>query len=429
MAVLTPAAAPNPAKPGNPAPSPGNQSSWGEPSSVHPSPRVASIPWAVAQATQILHSADIGVGFRFLYNRRGKILDIVVIGAGLSGLSAAATLREAGASVKLIEADTNIGGRIRALRDPVSKRALADLGPTWVWPKYQPVAARWLEGLGVATFEQFNEGDAVIVGYGPAPLRQPLPGQDGMLRIVGGPTALIDALATQIGDANIRTSAPVAGVSDDGPRRMAVHLNSGEIITAQKVIVSAPLRVAATTMHLPWAPQALIDAMRETPTWMCTHAKAIALYERPFWRDAGLSGRIVSQNGPLVEAHDHTGFDGAPAAMFGFVSWSPEQRRKDPEGLKQAILDQLVGCFGKAAGQPLELVVQDWAMNPRIVTSLDLSQPSAHPEVGPNILRKPHLDGRIRFAVSEASDLSPGLIEGALAIGEHVALECLRESL
>ncbi|MGB8623672.1 MAG: amine oxidase, partial [Paracoccaceae bacterium] len=59
---------------------------------------------------------------------------------------------------------------------------------------------------------------------------------------------------------------------------------------------------------------------------------------------------------------------------------------------------------------------------------LDISQPSDHPDVGPPILRQPHLDGRIRFAVSEASKLSPGLIEGALSIGERVASELLGAS-
>ena len=352
-------------------------------------------------------------------------MDVVVIGAGLSGLTAAAVLHKAGANVQLLEADAQIGGRIRALRDPTSGHPIADLGPTWVWPRHQPVAARWLDILGAATFAQFNEGDAVIVGYGPAPLRQPLPGQDGMVRIAGGPSTLIDTLANRIGQINIRTSAPVTEVSEDGPDHMSVHLGSGEIITAQKVIISVPLRVAATTMHLPWASSALIDTMRRMPTWMSTQAKAVAIYEKPFWRDEGLSGRIASRFGPLAEVHDHTAVDNAPAALFGFVGWSPEQRRADSEGLRQAILEQLSACFGKAAGHPLDLAIQDWAMNPRIVTELDTMQPATHPDIGPANLRQPLLDGRVRFAVSEASERSPGLIEGAFAIGEKAALGLL----
>ena len=356
-------------------------------------------------------------------------MDVVVIGAGLSGLTAAAVLREAGASVQLLEADAQIGGRIRALRDPTSDHAVADLGPTWVWPRHQPVVARWLNILGAATFEQFNEGDAVVVGYGPTPLRQPLPGQDGMVRIAGGPSTLIDTLANRVGQINIRRSAPVTEVFEDGPDHMAVHLGSGEIITAQKVIISVPLRVAATTMHLPWASSALIDTMRGMPTWMSTQAKAVAIYNKPFWRDDGLSGRIVSRIGPLAEVHDHTVVDNAPAALFGFVSWSPEQRRADPERLRLAILEQLSDCFGKTAAHPLDLVIQDWAMNPRIVTELDTLQPATHPDIGPANLRQPLLDGRVRFAVSEASERSPGLIEGAFAIGEKAALELLGTDL
>ena len=355
-------------------------------------------------------------------------MDVVVIGAGLSGLTAAATLREAGASVQVLEADSHIGGRIRALRDPVTKHVLADLGPTWVWPKYQPIAARWLEKLGLVTFEQFNEGDAVIAGYGPAPLRQPLPGQDGIVRIVGGPTAMIDALATRVGRIRIRTSVSVTGVTEAGAERLSVHLGTGETITTPRVIVSVPLRVVARTMHLPWASRNLIDAMQGTPTWMSSHAKAVAIYERPFWRDAGLSGRIASRVGPLVAAHDHTGVDNLPAAIFGFVGWPPNRRRMDPDGLRRAILNQLSECFGEAAARPVEMVVQDWAMNQRVATDLDLSGPADHPDVGPPVLRQAHLDDRLWFAVSEASDLSPGLIEGALAIGQRSASGAAKQS-
>ncbi len=138
-----------------------------------------------------------------------------------------------------------------------------------------------------------------------------------------------------------------------------------------------------------------------------------------------MAGRIASRVGPLVEAHDHSGVDGTPAAIFGFVGWPADIRQQDPEQVRQAILNQLVECFGPEAAHPRDLVVQDWATNPNIVTDLDLSKPANHPDVGPEILRQAHLDGRVRFAVSETSEISPGLIEGALSAGEKAARDVL----
>ncbi len=346
----------------------------------------------------------------------------------MSGLTAAVLLCEAGVDVSVLEAGRRIGGRIHALRDSSDNYVLADLGPTWVWPKYQPVAARWLDTLGAETFPQFNDGDAVIVGYGPSPVRQPLPGQDGMSRLFGGPTALVEALSRRINPKAIRTSARVTGIADNGSAGVDLALSSGERISTQKVIVSMPLRVAAETLLMPWAPSPLVSAMAKTPTWMSTHAKAVAMYERPFWREAGLSGRIASRHGPLVEAHDHSGADGTPAAIFGFVGWPPEARRQDPASLRRAILDQLAACLGLAASKPLDLVVQDWADNPFIASARDLATPPEHPEIGPVVLRQAHLDGRLWFAVSEAASQSPGLIEGAFAAGEQAALAVLEGS-
>lgn len=55
----------------------------------------------------------------------------------------------------------------------------------------------------------------------------------------------------------------------------------------------------------------------------------------------------------------------------------------------------------------------------------NLSEAPQHPDVGPTSLRENHLNGRIRFAVSEVSDRSPGLIEGALVAGESAAIGML----
>ena len=55
---------------------------------------------------------------------------IVIIGAGFSGLAAAAYLAKEGNDVTLLEKNQTVGGRARQLkRDGFS----FDIGPTWYW--------------------------------------------------------------------------------------------------------------------------------------------------------------------------------------------------------------------------------------------------------------------------------------------------------
>lgn len=56
--------------------------------------------------------------------------DIIVIGGGLAGMSAAAYLAKYGYSVKLIEKNDTLGGRCRVIEEQGFK---FDLGPSWYW--------------------------------------------------------------------------------------------------------------------------------------------------------------------------------------------------------------------------------------------------------------------------------------------------------
>ena len=344
--------------------------------------------------------------------------DIAVIGAGLAGLTCAHLLHAAGAAVTVFEAGPRIGGRIHALRDEQGQ-VLADLGPTWVWPPHQPVVADWLDRLGLATYPQTNDGDAVIEGYHPAPIRAPLPGQDGMARITGGPAALVQAMAADLPDGALHLNRRITRIERmDGGLRLT-DAAGGQILAA-RVVLATPLRIAATQIAIPDAPAALMQAMRATPTWMAGQAKAVILYDRPFWRGMGLSGRIASRIGPLAEVHDHSTPDGQPA-LFGFVAWPPAAR--DPAALDTAIRAQLTRCFGADAPHPIRITVQDWSRDPLICTPAD--HDGAHPGLPPVILNQPHLDGRLHLAIAETSLRSPGLIEGALDAGQTTAAALL----
>jgi monoamine oxidase len=85
-------------------------------------------------------------------------VDVVVVGAGLAGLSSAAMLRAGGASVAVVEARDRVGGRTwsRSIGD-----GRFDLGGQWLGPGQDRVAAL-ARRLGVATFPTFAAGDKVL---------------------------------------------------------------------------------------------------------------------------------------------------------------------------------------------------------------------------------------------------------------------------
>lgn len=74
--------------------------------------------------------------------------DVVIIGAGIAGLSAAVWLAEAGLNVSVLEASDVPGGRARSWADPVIGDSL-DIGPHILLNKYANMRAL-LQRLGTA---------------------------------------------------------------------------------------------------------------------------------------------------------------------------------------------------------------------------------------------------------------------------------------
>jgi len=344
--------------------------------------------------------------------------DVIIVGAGLSGLACANLLHNAGLKTIILEASDRIGGRIHSIQHQETIEYAADLGPTWVWPEYQPVLSKWLENLKIGTFDQFNEGDGIVDFEENKPVqRHPIAGQYAIRRICGGPQALIDKIYTALPSSCIQTGQKVTAIELTGN---AVSITTGgpekKIFKAEKVVVAAPLAIASEAIS--WSDcldEAVVNIMSNTPTWMATQAKAVIMYDRPFWREKGLSGRIASQAGPLVEVHDHCLPQSAHATLFGFVGWPFVMRQNRSELLKTSIIDQLIRCFGKEAANFNTLHIEDWALNKNICSQIDLSLPPAHPLALPDLVRSPHYNGRLFFTVSETAVQSPGLIEGAFS--------------
>ena len=85
--------------------------------------------------------------------------DVVIVGAGAAGLTAANELRKAGLSVAVLEARDRVGGR---LWTDVIDGAMLEIGGQWVSPD-QDALIDTLADLGLETYERYREGDSVYI--------------------------------------------------------------------------------------------------------------------------------------------------------------------------------------------------------------------------------------------------------------------------
>ncbi|MCE2998206.1 MAG: FAD-dependent oxidoreductase, partial [Flammeovirgaceae bacterium] len=92
-------------------------------------------------------------------NGEDELYDVVVIGAGLSGLTAAQKLVEANKKVLVLEAQDRVGGRTWS--QPIGGNDFIDVGGQWIGKghtsMYQLVAK-----AGLKTFPTFTEGKTIL---------------------------------------------------------------------------------------------------------------------------------------------------------------------------------------------------------------------------------------------------------------------------
>ncbi|OOY32809.1 FAD-dependent oxidoreductase [Thioclava sp. F36-6] len=339
---------------------------------------------------------------------------VAIVGGGLAGLALARDLHARGVSFELFEARPRFGGRIKALETATGS---VDLGPSWFWPG-QPRIAALTEALNLRKFEQFARGAVSLEdASGEVHRNMGFASMAGSWRLEGGMVALTNALAAALPTAQLHPGSPVVEIGA-GP---SVTLEDGRVCEAEHVVLAVPPRVAAHMSFAPQLSEAQMQALRAIPTWMAGHAKFVALYERPFWREAGLSGDAMSQRGPLAEIHDASGPDGTPAALFGFLGVPARARIGQEEVVKAAALEQLGRIFGPEAANPQTYALEDWAVAPETATGADLEPLRFHPDYGlPPVLRGLR-EGRVHFASSETAPEMGGYMEGALAAAERVA--------
>jgi monoamine oxidase len=243
--------------------------------------------------------------------------------------------------------------------------------------------------------------------------------------LVEGTQEIAKRLAAGLGEAVV-LGAPVNQIAQDA-QTVTVRASRGSW-RARHAIVAVPPMLAGRIDYEPAMPPMRQGLTQRFP--MGAVIKCIALYERAFWRERGMSGEAIGDGDPVgvVLASGEMPAD-LPAArlhsLTGFIEGEPARRwsNRPPAERRQAVLRDLARLLGAEAQEPAEYVEQDWVAE--LWTggcSAGVMPAGVLSQFGP-ALRAPV--GRLHWAGSETATEFHGYMEGALESGERAAAEVL----
>lgn len=342
-------------------------------------------------------------------------LPILIVGAGLSGILTAHRLNSLGYSVKIVESLPRYGGRIQTIQG--SAMTPMEMGATWIHPPHTAIFTL-LKELNLKAYPQFMDGAAV---YQEA-LHQPrqtfqIPQEDVIYRIEGGTQRLIDKLVALLPPGTIEYETHVKRVVSSEDKILLETINqAGEVqtIEAQRVVLTLSPQIWAR--HIEFEPKLSAELYRTaltTHTWMADSVKCAIEYSRPWWREMGLSGTLMSQQSPVVEFYDHCDAEEMQYALCGFLNPSLQKLSVDEQ--HELIRTQLEQCFGKIALNYRKLEIKFWSKQLGSNIGLIPHQNNGHPS-----FETPLWQNRLHFAGTETAHPYGGYMEGAVISAQRV---------
>ncbi|KAJ9639283.1 uncharacterized protein PV06_10002 [Exophiala oligosperma] len=445
--------------------------------------------------------------------------DVIVVGAGFSGLAAATRLVSAGKSVIVLEARDRVGGKVYDKK--AANGALFELGAAYIGPCQDRILALAAE-LGIGTHLNYSVGQSVYYNAGsrvtydagnlpigadglqqlgeavqaidsmalkvdarepwshhearswdsvtlaswiqsritdanaykvfqasiralmsaepedlsllqfvtyvgragnernPGNLARLMGTTDGAQerRLVGGTQLIALRLAEKLGNQVIKLRSPVTRIDlQDGVYDVSganFHARSTSVVMA----LAPPLATRIT--YSPPLPAGRDQMSQRMP--MGSLGKAIATYDRPFWRDEGLNGHAVGINGCTVQTtFDASPNDGTSGAIIGFLE-ANVMRRLDSaseEDIQKLVVEDFVNFFGPKARNVKEWIIFRWDLEEYSRGGhFAICPPNVMTQFGKTIRERV---GNLYFAGTEASPYWAGFMEGAIRAGESAA--------
>lgn len=450
-----------------------------------------------------------------------RSVDVVVVGAGISGLTTARRLAAKGRSVVVLEARDRVGGR--TLNHDVAPGRPVEAGGEYVGPTQNRITAICKE-LGVGIYEAYTKGENAYIADGRVQrYTGDIPPEPGALLGLNDVLTSANDIAHSLSIKDpgghpraaewesdtvaswLRSKGPVvnsvrvqqlvecliepsfgagneevtllllarfiAGAGDENtpgtiermlgskggaqdsrilggsqlvsfglaeglqvvlnaPVRRIEQANGAATVVsdqgtwkAKHVVVAIPPPLAAAIDFQPGLPTEHRQLLQRSP--MGALMKIEAVYDKPFWRQDGLSGAAVAvdDGGPCRALFDNTPPEGSPGVLFGFCGGAGWRRwaSRPVAQRRAAALQQFARYTGPQALKAIDYFEMDWAREP-----WSAGGPVALPAPGTlsgygGWIRKPH--GVVHWGGTETSDYWAGFMDGAVRAGERVARE------
>ncbi len=192
---------------------------------------------------------------------------------------------------------------------------------------------------------------------------------------------------------------------------------------AQRAIIAIPPTLAARVDYDPALPARRDQLMQRMP--MGSVIKVNAVYDEPFWRQEGLSGRAVSDQGPIRTVFDNSPKSGNPGILIGFIEGQDARELSGVDEAERhaAALASLERYFGPRAAKPDRVIERDWTIETYSRGCYGAFMAPGTLTTYGNVLREPV--GRIHWAGTETATIFPGYMDGAVRSGERAAGEVL----
>lgn len=349
-------------------------------------------------------------------------LHTIIIGAGLTGLTAAYELKKSGVNALLLEARPRIGGRIHTKYHETLPPF--ELGATWIGMKHQSINSL-LKELDIEIFEQYLGDTAIYEPISTSPPqvaslpKNPVPSY----RIAGGTSSVIQGLVDQLDPDQIKTGAPIQAVDFQGKSIVVTTIDQS--FEGEFLISTLPPKLLVDTIDFKVPlPKNIISLARHTHTWMGESIKVGFTFSRPFWLESGTSGTIFSNVGPVGEMYDHRNIEQDRYAIKGFMNSAfhavSEIERRD------RILTQLRKYYGEKVNDYLTYEDCVWR-NEAYTFSPYETHIIPHQNNGHDLFRTPQYEGRFFIAGSETATQYPGYMDGAVWSGRYAAEQVLKQ--